>query len=336
MIKDNNQLISVVVSIYNVEPYLRQCIDSIINQTYLNLEIILVVSESKDNSVQIAESYLSADSRIQLLHRPKLGLSDARNSGYAISKGEYICFVDADDILSPKYIEELYKLCIETNSDIAQCDFCRFTNEKTVRKSELKKDRSNTYIYSNIEMMMNLYGSKEYPSVVAWTKLYRKDLFTDVQYPVGKLHEDTGATHKLFYKANHIAVTSEKLYYYRMREGSIMNETWSEDNLAGLTFYEERLMFFMEKKLDMLSAKAICQCYTGAEIYLYNANKYKESNQSVCDSLEHKVKYYNKLMKENPNITCSMRLFTKITMNVRKYFPNLSTKLIDFWKDLSW
>lgn len=331
-----DELISVVVPIYNVEPFLNTCIDSILNQTYTNIEIILVASESTDRSVEIADAYLCRDSRVQVIHRPRLGLSDARNVGIGVALGKYICFIDSDDYISPEYVKTLYSLCKLYDCEIAQCDFFRISNnENDLIQNRENEIENKVNIFSNVEMCLNLYNSIAFPSVVAWTKLYKKTLFDSISYPVGQLHEDTATTHLLFFAAKRIVVTAQKLYYYRMREGSIMGVQWSEKNLIGLTYYEDRLKFFANNNIPILSAKAIRQCYSGARIYLNRAKTaYPEKTDLHC-YLREKVMLYDKMMHENSSISVMAILFTKVTTTIQVVSPHLSIRLIDCWKYIS-
>jgi len=331
-----DELISVVVPIYNVEPFLNACVDSILNQTYKNLEIILVASESTDKSVEIAEVYLGKDSRIQVIHRPRLGLSDARNVGIDVALGAYICFIDSDDYISPEYVHTLYSLCKCYDCEIAQCDFSRVSNQENrfILNKGIRKE-NKVLTYDNVEMSQNLYSSIAFPSVVAWTKLYKKTLFDSICYPVGQLHEDTATTHLLFYAANRVVVTAQKLYYYRMREESIMGTEWSEKNLIGLTYYEDRLKFFTGKNIDFLSAKAICQCYSGARIYLNRSKKVYPEREDLHCCLREKVMLYDRMMFENPLISFRTIFFIKVTTIMQMVSPHLSIRLIDCWKDIS-
>lgn len=328
-----DELITVVVPIYNVEPYLRTCIDSVINQTYQNLEILLVASESTDNSVAIAEEYETLDSRIRVIHRPKLGLSDGRNSGIDVAKGKYICFVDSDDYIDSTYVNTLYSLCREHDADIAQCCFQRFYSE-TIVQSE-KSEKKMVMEFGGISMCDNLYNSYGYHSTVAWTKLYKTSLFDSVCYPVGALYEDTATTYKLFYLADKVVFTTEKLYYYRMRDGSIMHTSWSEKNLDGLKATEERLAFFRDKGLDKLASKTLCRCYTSSKRHCYRAMKAFPEKTELHKELQAKVRLYNQLMKDDMNISFKRYWFTKLTTMMQIRVPNLSTRLIDLWADVS-
>lgn len=193
------ELISVIVPIYNVEKYLNKCIESIINQSYSNLEIILVDDGSKDSSGIMCDSYILKDKRIKVIHKENGGLSDARNVGLDKAKGEYIVFIDSDDWIDEKMIEILYNIIKKNNSDISICDYFLAYNEEI----QTQKEDIEIINLSNIEALKTIYDKDlGVCMIVAWNKLYKRNLFKDdIRYPYGKIHEDEFTTYKLLYKA---------------------------------------------------------------------------------------------------------------------------------------
>ncbi|MEI7668283.1 MAG: glycosyltransferase family A protein, partial [Erysipelotrichaceae bacterium] len=165
------ELISVIVPVYNVEKYIDRCVSSILNQTYKNLDIILVDDGSQDKSGQICDEYALKDNRIKVLHKSNGGLSDARNKGIELSKGEYISFVDSDDTISNNFIDKLYNLCVNYSSDISMCYFKQFTSEISFNREH----ESRIDIFTNIQMLENLINEKYVQSTVAWNKLYKAE-----------------------------------------------------------------------------------------------------------------------------------------------------------------
>ena len=246
-------LISVIVPVYNVAPYLRQCLDTIINQTYTNIEIIIIASTSTDNSVEICEEYAKKDGRITLLHSEPRGLSDARNRGIEASHGEYLSFIDSDDYIHPDFLSTLYRICSEYDCDIAQCGYIRVDTNYNKIHSQPEKDIET---YSGREMCYNLYYGipNGIANVVTWSKLYRQHLFSELRFPVGKIHEDEATTHQLFYTAEKVGVTTQTLYFYRRVPTSIMGVGFTLKRLNGLQFFEERAEFFKEKGENELYA----------------------------------------------------------------------------------
>ena len=215
-----SDLISVVVPIYNVEKYLTKCIDSIINQTYKNLEIILVDDGSPDNCGKICDEYKKKDNRIKVIHKKNGGLSDARNEGIKIATGKYIGFIDSDDFVNLKMIEILYDLLKNNNADISVVSYKYYFGEEENNNEsvEIKSPK----ILSNIDAITYLFDNNKLGNY-AWNKLYKLSLFDDVKYPVGKKMEDLGTTYKLFSKSNKIVYSDTELYYYLQRGDSILH-----------------------------------------------------------------------------------------------------------------
>lgn len=237
--------ISVIVGIYKTEKLLSRCIESILDQTYRNLEIILIEDGSPDRCGQICEHYRSLDQRIKVVHKRNGGISEVRNIGVELATGEYIAFVDSDDFIHNTYIEKLYMLCKKYNAQIAQCGFAKVTDTKGKPKM-IDNSYEEIKIYSNKEMLYNLFNENYVCSVVVWSKLYHKHIFRNIRFPVGRLHEDEAVIHKLFYESNRIAVTREPLYYYCISGESITRSAYSPNKIDIIQAYEERLVFFTD------------------------------------------------------------------------------------------
>lgn len=254
----DNELVSIIVPIYKVEEYLEECIDSLIAQTYTNLEIILVDDGSPDRCPEICEKYALIDSRIKVIHKQNGGLSDARNCGINEAKGEYIAFVDSDDLVAPRYVEYMYKSCKEMHTKIAACTYNKFySSEKICRNiGEYQLD----CIMKGKELIKQIYyGNMPKISFTAWNKLYKKDLFSsDIRYPLGRIYEDTHVTYKLFLKSNNIAIIKNCLYYYRIRESSIMTQGFSykkfQDALIANSSVVNEIINFGEIELLQLAS----------------------------------------------------------------------------------
>lgn len=237
-------LVSVIVPVYNVEQYIQRCIDSITKQTYSNIEIILVDDGSDDNSGGICDRAALLDKRIHVIHKKNGGLSSARNIGIDSAHGEYICFVDSDDVIVPCYVELLLGLCVENNAQISMGKFEKFNKDFLFEQKRLE-DR---YIYENRRAVELLIDGSYVQYVVAWNKLYDRSLFNEIRYPDGLLYEDEGTTYKLFYKANKVVVTNSVVYGYFVREGSITQSNYSIKKLDFLKIAKERCDYFAERK----------------------------------------------------------------------------------------
>ncbi len=246
-----NPLVSVVIPIYKVEEYLRECIDSVISQTYKNLEIILVDDGSPDNCPAICDEYAEKDNRIKVIHKENGGLSDARNAGIKIATGEYISFIDSDDYISNNFIQSLLYSLIVSDSDISICKYIKFTNELNVSIC----NKFSISCESPVDSLYKLYSQNEYiVYTVVWNKMYKKSLFNDIWFPVGKIHEDEFTTYKLLSSAKKVAYIDAGLYYYRQRESSIMGNETEKNLFLKIQALEERNDFYPIKSNKKLLA----------------------------------------------------------------------------------
>lgn len=228
-------MISVIVPVYNVEPYLRQCIDSILAQTYRDFELILVDDGSPDNCGAICDEYARRDSRIRVIHQENGGLSAARNAGIDIATGEYISFVDSDDWVHPEYLAYLYRAVQERGVLLSACSFAR---------TRTKIDEMSIPFACTVCDGLSWFKENHMAGVVAWGKLCHRSLFESIQYPVGKIHEDEFITYKLLHLAGNIGVVDAKLYYYFINEAGIMGSPYSVRRLDVLDALEEQCAFF--------------------------------------------------------------------------------------------
>lgn len=220
-----DELISVIVPVYNVENYLRRCIDSILNQTYQNLEIILIDDGSTDSSSIICDEYANMYDRIVVIHKKNGGLSDARNTGLKKMSGTYFICVDSDDYILPNCIEYLYGLAIEYNADIAICNHT-FSFENGNFKDYKVEKRNKIYTpYDAINEI--LYQGNFTHS--AWAKLYCKNVANDVYYPVGQLYEDICTTTRFILNSNKVVFGYKSMYIYTIRSNSIMTVAFNKN-----------------------------------------------------------------------------------------------------------
>lgn len=258
--------ISVIVPIYNVEKYLEKCIDSIINQTYSNLEIILVNDGSVDNSKNICDQYAISDKRIKVIHKENGGLSDARNYGLNIATGDYVSFIDSDDYIHPMFYEILWKMIEENEGDIAQCNFTKYYENNDIVNIKNIEFHKQPHILTNIQALDYLTSDLNY--IVVWNKLYKIELFDHVRFPKGKLHEDEYTTYKVLFKSKKIIVTSIPLYYYLQRTDSITGQKFNLKKLDALDAFIEQISFYKEKKLYTIKNKTICRFESNLRILM--------------------------------------------------------------------
>ncbi len=305
----NNELISVIVPVYKVEEYLELCLDSIISQTYTNLEIILVDDGSPDNCGKICDEYAEKDPRIKVIHQENGGLSAARNAGLDIATGDYIGFVDSDDYIESNYYEELIKSIKNYNSEQAICG---------VRKFELE---SRAIFYGNKCLSKDDYLKellKEDVASYTWNKLYKKELFDGIMFPVGELFEDIKTLHLLGEKTNYVSFTDKSFYNYRIRENSITAENKGIKAKDYLSATHSRTERYKDTKF-----------YVYAVVGEFRCLRVIVSDMSVSDF---KSKDYNRLLKESKQLYRVCRHEIKGFQKVLSYIFLLSPRLYLFLK----
>ena len=277
-------LISIVVPVYNTEEYLVKCIESIINQTYKNLEIILINDGSSDKSGEICDYYALKDNRIRVVHKKNGGLSDARNTGIKFSRGKYIGLVDSDDYIDKFMYEKLYQRMIKDNSDLAICNFLQVD----------KKGNKIAHINDNLAIEDEIVSGKDIlcykinetiPTywIVAVNKLYKAELITEIEFPYGKLHEDEFTVHKFFDKSKRVSCVKNALYYYVKHEGGIIGSKYSVKNLDGVEACLDRINYMVLHDYPL-------QAIRGAYFAYYSALDIAYKKSSVYDK-EFKVRY---------------------------------------------
>ncbi len=246
MIDEKQPLISIIVPCYNTKDYMEQCLDSLIHQSYKNLEIILVNDGSTDDTDAKIQPYLS-DDRIRYIIQENKGLSGARNTGLDIMKGEYVCFVDSDDFLHKDYVKTLYENLIKTDADISICDFLLYYDDAPVDIETLPVEETLD-VKSRDEGMDCINTNYRY--ILAWNKLYKAYIFDNIRYPLGKLHEDEFVAHHIFYKTNKSVFTSRKLYSYRQgRKDSIMSNITVKNFNDVVEAFDDRIKFYRKHKI---------------------------------------------------------------------------------------
>lgn len=250
-------LISIIVPVYKVENYIRNCIESVQNQTYTHWELILVDDGSPDNSGKICDEYQEKDNRIRVIHKENGGLSSARNAGLDLPpKGEYVTFLDSDDFWREDYLSIMINLCLENDADMSQCSFIRGTENFF----PAFKENIDVRKYDNHSIFLSGKAN-----VIVCGKLYKVFLFDDIRMPVGLYNEDDWTTWKLYYRAKKIAVTTQRLYYYTENPSSIMGKMKKKPDLRYWGAYDERIAFFQKKgeeDLEHCSRLQLCKSLT--------------------------------------------------------------------------
>jgi hypothetical protein len=233
--------VSIIVPVYNVEKYLRRCLESIAAQTYSDLEILIVDDGSTDSSGNICDDFSINDSRTRVMHKKNAGLSDARNVAISAATGVFILCIDSDDYVSPDHIELLVRSLHETGADIATTDFYRVADSASIEFSSSEVRDQPTLMTAESALELLFYQKNLTTS--SWGKLYRAFLFDGIRYPVGKINEDLDTTYRLFARADTIITHSLRTYYYTERVGSITGAQFSARRMEALSFAETALSY---------------------------------------------------------------------------------------------
>lgn len=282
-------LISIIIPVYKVEKYLEKCIQSVINQTYENLQIILVDDGSPDNCGKICDEYAQKDHRIEVIHKSNGGLSDARNKGLEIAKGEYIGFIDSDDYIESDMYEVLYNLLKQYNADVSICNFYTVSQGKIA----IKNAENGIKEYNRIEILKEVLLDNNIQSY-AWNKLYKKELFDEIKYPVGKKYEDIGTTFYLLEKCNKVVVTEKPEYYYINRQDSIVNNVTETTITDYIELIMQRYDYIEEniKELSSYNKDYLKKILKTAEQDIKNLNEVGDYTKRKYEELYNKVQKF--------------------------------------------
>lgn len=262
-----NELISIVVPVYNVERYIRPCIQSLITQTYDKLQIIIVDDGSIDQSAEICDTFAQEDPRIEIIHQKNHGLSYARNVGLERCRGQYLMFVDSDDYIASDMVQKLYDLMLKYQADISMCNYKMIRNGRQDPEQIMYRE-DPVKIYEKNEALGELLIDKKIQNY-AWGKLYRYKMFDGVRYPVGKKYEDVATTFQALEHCSRLVKTREQLYYYVMRSGSIVN-TIDESNT--LDYIGQRLIRYQYVKKqypNLEQQNEFCYMISCAQAFAY-------------------------------------------------------------------
>ena len=308
-----NDKISIIVPVYNVEKYLDECIQSIINQTYKNIEIIIINDGSTDNSLSILRKYESIDKRIIVINQENKGLSASRNIGIKKSTGKYISLIDSDDVIHPRMVELLYKEIKKNNCDISICMFQEFTDNFIE-----KNNRYNIRVLNQDNFLKELLKEKKFGSH-ACNKLYKKSLFNNVEYVVGRKYEDIGTTYKLGLKSNLICYIDIELYGYRIRESSITCNLKKDTLIDYVDMVNKRYndLIFKKKELKKYIDLNRINCVTRFYLVIAYQNKIELlKDKEIKKKLDNELLIAKKLTTReiNKNNSLDEKLAIKLLM----------------------
>ena len=287
--------ISVIVPVYNVEAYLKRCVDSVLAQTYTDFELILVDDGSPDNCPAMCDEYAKKDSRIRVIHQENGGLSAARNAGidwvFQNSNSEWFSFIDSDDCVHPKYLEVLLNAAENTNTSVAIGGYVEFSEDMPPIETVAEPQIRNTE---------DFFIEKNVNAIVAWGKLYRRKCFEEIRYPVGKLHEDEFTTYKILFQEEFISFIDTPLYFYYQNPKSITNQ-WNPKRLDVIDALYEQISFLQEKKLDM-AYKWSCRHYFDVANSIVNLAKVSRKRKFIFGKqLRHAIKEFGENTRVSSN-----------------------------------
>lgn len=253
----SEELISIIVPIYNVEKYLRICLDSIEHQTYSNIEVLLINDGSPDSSGEICQEYVARDSRFHYFEKENGGLSDARNYGIERSNGKYLTFIDSDDWVEPTYIDDMYQAALKNDSEIVVSNYTQFDVKENHYLVHVWDDYyEETYERKELINRLPLLERRDYSFVKSWGILFNRSLFSNIKFPKGKLTEDSRTNYKLFAKSSRSTYINRSLYMYRIgREGSIINTVTEKLLIDKLECVLERLAIYTIKGWNSFDEK---------------------------------------------------------------------------------
>lgn len=257
--------LSIIVPIYKVEKYLDECIQSILHQTFTDFELILVDDGSPDACPQMCDAIAEQDSRVRVIHQKNGGLSAARNTGIEAAHGNWLGFVDSDDFVAPDFYEKLYNAAVNADADCAVCSV-QLTHEDGSRMDTPPQWKAYGGGYTGEDVLKTITGQDNVPYLVAWNKLYRREVFRTLRYPVGRINEDVFVFAELFDTIKKVACVERPLYFYRQRTGSIMQSKCTLRSLDEFWGMVECFDYFMAhgyKELLSAAEKRIFAKLTG-------------------------------------------------------------------------
>ena len=309
-------LVSVIIPVYKVEEYLDKCVESAVNQTYKNLEIILVDDGSPDNCPKMCDDWAKKDKRIKVIHKENGGLSDARNFGIEKATGEFYIFLDSDDKMDLEEIEILYSTLKKHDADVVMSDIIFVSDLNETPK--LNKESYSEEVVEG-EDIFRLIFNKQYPMIMsAWAKIYKKEVFKDIRYPKGKIHEDEFVIHRILDKIKKFVYISAQLNINLHRSNSICSSKFNKKRFHAIESRIERVEF-CEKKGKEYYQLAINQLLKTTILYYTMARKSGMKKEDLIFLLETFNKYY-KISKKKDLVIKMFKYFRNITYMIMKSY----------------
>lgn len=312
--------VSIIVPVYNVEKYLTRCLESLVNQTEKDIEIIIVNDGSPDNSQEIIDQYTKKYSFIKSYIKENGGLSDARNYGLERAKGQYIMFIDSDDYIEKQMVEKMLQCAQKNKSDIVVCNIMdEYEKTGTAKEYFNYIPKETTNIFENKQILFNRFA--------AWNKLYNKNLFKskDMRFEKGKIYEDLRLILKLYIKSEKISYVKDSLYHYIIRPGSIMTSSAMEKNLDIILAFEDIIDYYKTNNIydsfkDEIEFLAIEHIYISANVRVINAKANSKDKKKIINKF---IQYMNNNFKNYKN----NKYIQNLSFNKKIIFHLLNMKL---------
>ncbi len=313
-------LISVIIPVYRVEKYLGRCIDSILGQTYKNLEIILVDDGSDDRSGEICDEYAEKDARIIVIHKENGGLSDARNAGMKKATGEYIAFADSDDYFHKDMYQMMMAELMKENADVSICGYEYVYEGKDDDYGEVP-EKYEKIIMDGREAQYRYYECDlTLPLTVAWNKIYKKTLLDGIEYPKGKIYEDEYTTFRILYKTKKIVFMNIPFCRYFQRDDSIIGSKLTEKNMQVFGGYISRISFFAEHEEQRLWEMEVKHT---EHMLCYQQQKYALANIHVDVFANPYTKQFRKQIRKDRVLRKRTPFKTQVELNLFVTIPKL-------------
>ena len=317
--------ISVIVPVYNMEEYLDQCMESILYQTFTDFECLLIDDDSTDRSLELCNQYAKIDPRVKVVHNQHSGLGETRNVGLSHASGECIAFIDSDDIIDKFMLQKMYDQMESNGADIVECGFEKFYDDG--RKSEELIPCNGTQQLSGKEMLLKFNDDNAVLHFILCNKLFRKELFTGIKFPYGKLLEDEFVVYRIIYKAKKVVFMEDCFYKYRQRTGSIINTCSFNRVESFMEFNDQRFEYFEKTHKEKVIYDTLLRVYFVTVFYyyqdIYSLEGYDEYTRRLVDQAK---KYYEKFLH-------SEKLNKKSLLTIEGRLRRMEQKLsIDTWK----
>lgn len=299
MVIKMNELVSIIIPVYNVENYLQRCVDAVLQQTYRELEIILVNDGSTDRSGDICDYYAKEDARIKVIHQANAGQSVARNAALKAVNGKYICFIDSDDYVSLNYIETLYRWLTGSDADISICEYVKFTGE-LADAADIPAESKERVQYNNVQLIKNMHTVADELYVVMWGKLFKRELLEGIRFPEGRICEDLAVLYRIFDRAERAVYVNKTMYYYfRNNTGSStfkINDKFYQDVYLAL---EEEIAYLQRTHKELADYPRKTYMYWLLDYY----RKLKIAHHGSKEQLKRLHNRYRKLYREGRGLS---------------------------------